>query len=229
MNTDAKVRNEEKPRGGSHKAGRGAFLRLFGYAAGVWPILATLEFCIVGSALLDLARPWIIGFQLFDLVIRKQDLSRLPFVILLLTDRLRRPADSRFWGGRLTGTRQPASCQSNPLRSLRAHDRAAGELESRPVRGTCWLVSPATSIPSKAFWIRSRKTWIAVHYARGDTGGNVCRKRQAHTVPFADSDRARLFRVLLPQTGETVLAERAKYSMAIWRVWPKRPLAVFAL
>ena len=85
MNTDAKVRNEEKPRGGSHKARRGTFLRLFGYAAGVWPILATLEFCIVGSALLDFARPWIIGFQLFDLVIRKQDLSRLPFVILLLT------------------------------------------------------------------------------------------------------------------------------------------------
>jgi subfamily B ATP-binding cassette protein MsbA len=86
MNTDAKARNEEKPRGRSRrKARRGTFLRLFGYAARVWPILATLEFCIVGSALLDLARPWIIGFQLFDLVIRKQDLSRLPFVILLLT------------------------------------------------------------------------------------------------------------------------------------------------
>ena len=43
--------------------------------------IGDLEVCIVGSALLDLARPWIIGFQLFDLVIRKQDLSRLPFVI----------------------------------------------------------------------------------------------------------------------------------------------------
>ncbi len=64
---------------------RGTFLRLFGYATGVWPLLAALEVCIVGSALLDLARPWIIGFQLFDLVIRRQDLDRLPFVIVLLT------------------------------------------------------------------------------------------------------------------------------------------------
>jgi ATP-binding cassette, subfamily B, bacterial MsbA len=63
----------------------GTFRRLLGYAAGVWPMLAALEVCIVGSALLDLTRPWIIGFQLFDLVIRKQDLSKLPFVILLLT------------------------------------------------------------------------------------------------------------------------------------------------
>jgi subfamily B ATP-binding cassette protein MsbA len=63
----------------------GTFHRLFGYAAGVWPMLIALEVCIAGSALLELARPWIIGFQLFDLVIRKQDLTRLPFVILLLT------------------------------------------------------------------------------------------------------------------------------------------------
>lgn len=69
----------------SGKPRRGTFWRLVAYAAGVWPQLVALEICIVGSALLDLARPWIIGFQLFDLVIRKQDLSRLPFVILLLT------------------------------------------------------------------------------------------------------------------------------------------------
>src|SRR5438874_6415326 len=69
----------------SGKPRRGTFRRLIAYAAGVWPLLVTLEVCIVGSALLGLARPWIIGFQLFDLVIRKQDLSRLPFVMLLLT------------------------------------------------------------------------------------------------------------------------------------------------
>jgi ATP-binding cassette, subfamily B, bacterial MsbA len=63
---------------------RSTFRSLCGYAAGVWPLLAAVQVCIVGSALLDLARPWIIGFQLFDLVIRKQDLSRLPFVIMLL-------------------------------------------------------------------------------------------------------------------------------------------------
>jgi subfamily B ATP-binding cassette protein MsbA len=63
----------------------GTFRRLFAYAARIWPMLIALEFCIAGSALLDLARPWIIGFELFDLVIRKQDLTRLPFVILLLT------------------------------------------------------------------------------------------------------------------------------------------------
>src|SRR5438270_5948171 len=67
------------------KARKGTFRRLLAYAAHVWPLLVALEVCILGGALLDLARPWIIGFQLFDLVIRKQDLSRLPFVILLLT------------------------------------------------------------------------------------------------------------------------------------------------
>jgi ATP-binding cassette, subfamily B, bacterial MsbA len=67
------------------KTRRSTFRRLFGYAVCVWPMLTALEVCIAGSALLDLARPWIIGFQLFDLVIRRQDLSRLPFVILLLT------------------------------------------------------------------------------------------------------------------------------------------------
>src|SRR5690348_7705556 len=73
----------DSPPSGSRQ--RGTFWRLLAYATGVWPILAALEICIVGGALLDLARPWIIGFQLFDLVIRKQDLSRLPLVIFLLT------------------------------------------------------------------------------------------------------------------------------------------------
>jgi subfamily B ATP-binding cassette protein MsbA len=88
--TNKKQRQKKEPEGSdrpqwpSDAPRRGTFRRLFGYAVGVWPLLATLEACIVGSALLDLARPWIIGFQLFDLVIRKQDLSRLPFVIGLL-------------------------------------------------------------------------------------------------------------------------------------------------
>ncbi|MBZ5659469.1 MAG: ABC transporter ATP-binding protein/permease [Acidobacteriia bacterium] len=64
---------------------KGTFLRLLGYAAGVWPILTTLGVCIVGSTLLDLARPWIFGFMLLDRVIRHQDLTRLPTVVWLLT------------------------------------------------------------------------------------------------------------------------------------------------
>ena len=64
---------------------KGTFLRLLGYAKGVWPTLAVLGICIVGSTLLDLARPWIFGFMLLDRVIRHHDLARLPFVIWLLT------------------------------------------------------------------------------------------------------------------------------------------------
>jgi subfamily B ATP-binding cassette protein MsbA len=64
---------------------KGTFRRLLGYAAGVWPILATLGACILGSTLLDLARPWIFGFMLLDRVIRHHDLTRLSVVIWLLT------------------------------------------------------------------------------------------------------------------------------------------------
>jgi subfamily B ATP-binding cassette protein MsbA len=64
---------------------KGTFRRLLGYAAGVWPILATLGVCILGSTLLDLARPWIFGFMLLDRVIRQHDLTRLSVVIWLLT------------------------------------------------------------------------------------------------------------------------------------------------
>jgi subfamily B ATP-binding cassette protein MsbA len=64
---------------------KGTFRRLLGYARGVWPILTTLGVCIVGSTLLDLARPWIFGFLLLDRVIRHQDLTRLPSVVWLLT------------------------------------------------------------------------------------------------------------------------------------------------
>ena len=63
----------------------GTFRRLLGYAAGVWPILTTLGVCILGSTLLDLARPWIFGFLLLDRVIRHHDIARLPVVIWLLT------------------------------------------------------------------------------------------------------------------------------------------------
>jgi ATP-binding cassette, subfamily B, bacterial MsbA len=64
---------------------KGTFGRLLRYAAGVWPVLTTLGVCILGSTLLDLARPWIFGFMLLDRVIRHHDLTRLPFVIWLLT------------------------------------------------------------------------------------------------------------------------------------------------
>jgi subfamily B ATP-binding cassette protein MsbA len=72
------LRQSEQPR-------KGTFRRLLGYAAGVWPILITLGICILGSTLLDLARPWIFGFMLLDRVIRQHDLTRLPVVIWLLT------------------------------------------------------------------------------------------------------------------------------------------------
>ena len=83
QNKDKLRANDNSPQS-SGKRRISTFWRLCRYAGGVWPLLASVEVCIVGSALLDLARPWIIGFQLFDLVIRRQDLSRLPFVILLL-------------------------------------------------------------------------------------------------------------------------------------------------
>ena len=63
---------------------KGTLGRLFGYAAGVWPILTTLGICIVGSTLLDLVRPWIFGFLLLDRVIRHRDLSHLATVVYLL-------------------------------------------------------------------------------------------------------------------------------------------------
>jgi len=71
--------------GPSEQSRKGTFGRLLGYAAGVWPILVTLGVCIVGSTLLDLARPWIFGFMLLDRVIRHHDLTRLPIVVWLLT------------------------------------------------------------------------------------------------------------------------------------------------
>jgi subfamily B ATP-binding cassette protein MsbA len=89
-NSDTDYENAEAKGSGlsapsSCKPRRGTFRRLISYTANLWPLLTALQVCIVGSALLDVARPWIIGFQLFDLVIRKEDLSRLPFVIFFLT------------------------------------------------------------------------------------------------------------------------------------------------
>jgi ATP-binding cassette, subfamily B, bacterial MsbA len=69
----------------TEQARKGTLRRLFGYAAGVWPILTALGICILGSTLLDLARPWIFGFMLLDRVIRQHDLSHLPVVVWLLT------------------------------------------------------------------------------------------------------------------------------------------------
>jgi len=77
-------RDQEKDRVAG-KPRRGTFKRLFGYATDLWISLAALQVCIAGSAVFDLARPWIIGFELLDLVVRKHDLTRLPFVMLLLT------------------------------------------------------------------------------------------------------------------------------------------------
>jgi len=69
----------------SDPARRGTFRRLLGYALKVWPILATLGLCIVGSTLLDLARPWIFGFMLLDRVIRHHDIGQLSTVVWLLS------------------------------------------------------------------------------------------------------------------------------------------------
>src|SRR3954465_11145844 len=82
QNKDKLRANDNSPQS-SGKRRISTFWRLCRYAAGVWPLLASVKSSIVGSALLDLARPWIIGFQLFDLVIGTQDLSRLLFVILI--------------------------------------------------------------------------------------------------------------------------------------------------
>ena len=69
----------------SEQSRKGTFIRLFGYTREVWRILAVLGVCIVGSTLLDLARPWIFGFMLLDRVIRHHDLSHLSIVVWLLT------------------------------------------------------------------------------------------------------------------------------------------------
>jgi ATP-binding cassette, subfamily B, bacterial MsbA len=78
----APSRNVLRP---TEQSRKGTFRRLLGYAAGVWPILTTLGICILGSTLLDLARPWIFGFMLVDRVIRHHDLARLSTVVWLLT------------------------------------------------------------------------------------------------------------------------------------------------
>jgi subfamily B ATP-binding cassette protein MsbA len=58
--------------------------RLFSYALRVWRLLSLVTICVIGTSLLDLAVPWVIGFLLVDRVIRQQDPGRLPFVVLLL-------------------------------------------------------------------------------------------------------------------------------------------------
>lgn len=59
--------------------------KLLGYALRAWGLLLTLVLCVIGTSLLELAVPWVIGFLLFDRVIKQHDLSGLPFVVFLLT------------------------------------------------------------------------------------------------------------------------------------------------
>jgi ATP-binding cassette, subfamily B, bacterial MsbA len=85
-NSNGKVR--EKSRNflaWSEQSRKGTFRRLLGYAAGVWPVLTLLGACILGSTLLDLARPWIFGFMLLDRVIRHHDMGQLSTVVWLLS------------------------------------------------------------------------------------------------------------------------------------------------
>jgi subfamily B ATP-binding cassette protein MsbA len=58
---------------------------LFTYARTVWRLLGLLGVAIVAASLLELAVPWVIGFQLIDQVIRHRDPALLPRVVLLLT------------------------------------------------------------------------------------------------------------------------------------------------
>ncbi|HKF20087.1 MAG TPA: ABC transporter ATP-binding protein [Candidatus Angelobacter sp.] len=59
--------------------------KLFAYARNVWRLLGALGVAIVATSLLELAVPWVIGFQLIDRVIRHRDPAHLPQVVLLLT------------------------------------------------------------------------------------------------------------------------------------------------
>lgn len=63
---------------------RGSFLRLLGYTRAAWHLMAALLACIIIKSLLELAVPWVMGFMLFDGVIRGGDLSQLPLVIAIL-------------------------------------------------------------------------------------------------------------------------------------------------
>ena len=82
----SKVRNQDNGEAATNPAAAPSSLRrLARYALGIWTLLVALTACVIAGALLDLAVPWILGFLLLDRVIRQQDPSRLPFVVLLLT------------------------------------------------------------------------------------------------------------------------------------------------
>jgi ATP-binding cassette, subfamily B, bacterial MsbA len=68
----------------SPRARRGTLTRLLPYALGVWPLLAATLVCILASALLELAVPWVMGFLLLDTVIKEARLDALPRVVGLL-------------------------------------------------------------------------------------------------------------------------------------------------
>jgi ABC-type multidrug transport system fused ATPase/permease subunit len=64
---------------------RGSFLRLVLYTRAAWLLILALLGCIGVKSLLELAVPWVMGFMLFDGVIRNRDLSGLPLVLGILT------------------------------------------------------------------------------------------------------------------------------------------------
>ncbi len=64
---------------------RGSFLRLVLYTRAAWLLILALLGCIGVKSLLELAVPWVMGFMLFDGVIRNKDLSGLPLVLGILT------------------------------------------------------------------------------------------------------------------------------------------------
>lgn len=69
---------------GLPEATRGSFAQLVSYMAGAWHLLAGLLFCIIINSLLELAIPSVMGFMLFDRVIKNANLSLLPIVAAAL-------------------------------------------------------------------------------------------------------------------------------------------------
>lgn len=70
---------------GANAKPRGTLFRLLSYTRTAWLLIIALLGCIGVKSVLELAVPWVMGFMLFDGVIRTGDLSSLPFVLLILT------------------------------------------------------------------------------------------------------------------------------------------------
>ena len=63
---------------------RGSLFRLLAYTLTAWHLMLALIACIAVTALLELAVPWVMGFMLFDGVIKGGDTARLPRVVFAL-------------------------------------------------------------------------------------------------------------------------------------------------